>query len=45
MANDDIDLIMQFNIMQNNMLEEWFTEPRRYMAQENPFDGNDFVHK
>jgi len=39
MANDDIDVMMQFNMMQNNIIDEWFTEPRRYMLQENPFDG------
>ncbi|CAI6376070.1 unnamed protein product [Macrosiphum euphorbiae] len=25
-------------MMQNNIFDEWFTEPRRYMLQENPFD-------
>ena len=40
MANDDYDLFLQLNVIQNNILfNELFIEPRRYMVQEDPFDG------
>lgn len=39
MANNDFDLFLQLNVIQNNMFNELFNEPRRYMVQEDPLDG------
>lgn len=33
MTNDDIVILMQLSIIQNNLINKWFTEPGRYIMQ------------